>query len=244
MKHARFNSDPNWPQAHCSHMRTNEKETRLTTSARGSYRLSSLAYRPKKLESESEVAQSCPTLCHPVDCSPPGFSLQGLLQARILEWVVISFSRGSSQPRDQTWVSHITGTRFNLWPTRDWNLPLKTENPLKSFKWLRTMVVDCCVSDFINNRTVAKSEPRSVEATPNSTQDSAQEEQIPQSPWPFSPGPEMIGPTPGCITFCQNQPDLSSCRSQSKKNKNACACQPWDLGHCSSHCIPVAITDP
>ena len=42
------------------------------------------------------VAQSCPTLCGPVDCSPPGFSVRGILQARILEWVDISFSRGSS----------------------------------------------------------------------------------------------------------------------------------------------------
>ena len=49
-------------------------------------------------ESESEVTQSCPTLCDPVpvDCSPPGSSIHGILQARILEWVVISFSRGSS----------------------------------------------------------------------------------------------------------------------------------------------------
>ena len=45
---------------------------------------------------ESEVAQSCPTLCDPVDCSPPGSSVHGILQARILEWVAISFSRGSS----------------------------------------------------------------------------------------------------------------------------------------------------
>ena len=51
-------------------------------------------------ESESEVAQSCPTLCYPVDCSLPGFSVQGILQARILEWVTISFSRGSSRLRD------------------------------------------------------------------------------------------------------------------------------------------------
>ena len=46
------------------------------------------------------VAQSCPTLCKPVDCSPPGFPVHGILQARILEWVTISFSRGSSRPRD------------------------------------------------------------------------------------------------------------------------------------------------
>ena len=55
-----------------------------------------------KVKSESEVAQSCPTLCDPTYCSPPGSSVHGILQARILEWVAISFSRGSSQPRDQT----------------------------------------------------------------------------------------------------------------------------------------------
>ena len=44
----------------------------------------------------SSVAQSCPTLCDPVDCSPPGFSVYGIIHARILEWVAISFSRGSS----------------------------------------------------------------------------------------------------------------------------------------------------
>ena len=47
-------------------------------------------------ESESEVAQLCPTLCGPMDCSPSGSSVHGILQARILEWVAISFSRGSS----------------------------------------------------------------------------------------------------------------------------------------------------
>ena len=49
-----------------------------------------------------EVAQLCLTLCDPVDCSPPGSSIHGILQARILEWVAISFSRGSAPPRDQT----------------------------------------------------------------------------------------------------------------------------------------------
>ena len=57
------------------------------------------------------VAQSCPTLCDPMDCRP-GPSAHGILQARILEWVVIPFSRGSSQPRDQTQVSLIAG-RFS-----------------------------------------------------------------------------------------------------------------------------------
>ena len=55
--------------------------------------------------SGSVVAQSCLTLCDPMDCSPSGSSVHGILQARILEWVAISFSRGSFQPRDWTWVS-------------------------------------------------------------------------------------------------------------------------------------------
>ena len=51
-------------------------------------------YTHAESESESEVTRSCPTLCDPVDCSPPGSSTHGILQARILEWVAISFSRG------------------------------------------------------------------------------------------------------------------------------------------------------
>jgi len=53
------------------------------------------------------VAQSCPILCDPMDCRPPGSTILGILQARILQWVAISFSRGSSQPRDQTYISCI-----------------------------------------------------------------------------------------------------------------------------------------
>ena len=52
------------------------------------------------LESESEVAQSCPTLCDPMDCSLSGSSVYGIFQARVLEWIAISFSRRSSQPRN------------------------------------------------------------------------------------------------------------------------------------------------
>ena len=59
------------------------------------------------MQSESEVAQLCPTLCNPVDCSPPCSSVHGIFQARVLEWVAISFSGGSSLPRDRTQVSHI-----------------------------------------------------------------------------------------------------------------------------------------
>ena len=56
----------------------------------------------RESESESEVAQSCPALCNPVDCSPPGSSIHGIFQARVLEWVAISFSGGFSWPRDWT----------------------------------------------------------------------------------------------------------------------------------------------
>ena len=60
------------------------------------------------------VAQSCPTLCNPTDCSPPGSSVHGILQARILDWVPIPFSRGSCQPRDQAQVSRTAGRFFTI----------------------------------------------------------------------------------------------------------------------------------
>ena len=67
----------------------------------------------------SEVTQSCPTLCDPVDDSLPGSSIHGIFQARILEWVAISFSRRSSWPRDWTQVSWIVGRHFIVWATRE-----------------------------------------------------------------------------------------------------------------------------
>ena len=63
------------------------------------------------------AAQSCPTLCDPADCSLPGFSVHGILQARILGWIAIPFSRGTSQPRNRTLVSCITGRFFTVWAT-------------------------------------------------------------------------------------------------------------------------------
>ena len=65
--------------------------------------------------SHSVVSNSCA----PVDCSPPGSSAHGILQARILEWVAISFSKGSSQPRNQTQVSCIAGRFFTYWAMRE-----------------------------------------------------------------------------------------------------------------------------
>ena len=65
------------------------------------------------------VTKLCVTLCHPMDCSPPGSSIHGIFQARILEWVAISFSRGSSQPRDGTHVSCIDRQILYYWATRE-----------------------------------------------------------------------------------------------------------------------------
>ena len=65
------------------------------------------------------VTQSCLGLCNPMDCSLPGSSVNGILQARILEWVATSSSRGSSWPRDRTPVSYITGRFFTIWATRE-----------------------------------------------------------------------------------------------------------------------------
>ena len=60
----------------------------------------------------SEVAQLCPTLCDPMDCSLPGSAVHGIFQAIVLEWIAISFSRGSFRPRDRTWVSRIIDRRL------------------------------------------------------------------------------------------------------------------------------------
>ena len=56
----------------------------------------------------TELLQSCPALCDPIDCSLPGSSVHGILQAKILEWVAVPFSRGSSAPRDEIGVSYIS----------------------------------------------------------------------------------------------------------------------------------------
>ena len=70
-------------------------------------------------ESESEVAQSCLTLFDPMDCSLPCSCIHGIFQARVLEWVAISFYRGSSRPRDYTRISRIVGRCFAVWATRE-----------------------------------------------------------------------------------------------------------------------------
>ena len=70
--------------------------------------LSISLHLPKSQLYVYSVTQSCPTLCNPVDCGLPGFSVRGTLQVRILEWVAMPFSRESSLPRDQTCVSYFS----------------------------------------------------------------------------------------------------------------------------------------
>jgi len=68
---------------------------------------------------KSEVTQLCLTLCNPMDCNLPGSPAHGIIQAWILEWVAILFSRGSSWPRDWTQVSCIAGRPFTIWATKE-----------------------------------------------------------------------------------------------------------------------------
>ena len=77
------------------------------------------------------VAQLCPTLCDPMDCSPPGSSVHGISQASMLEWVTISSSRGSSQPRDRTHVSCIGRWILYHWSIEEAPLP-PTPTPPKA----------------------------------------------------------------------------------------------------------------
>ena len=65
------------------------------------------------------VTQSCPALCNPMNCNPSGSFDLGILQARKLEWVATAFSRVSSWPRDETWVSCTAGRLFTTWATRE-----------------------------------------------------------------------------------------------------------------------------
>ena len=84
------------------------------------------------------VAQSCLTLCDPIDCSPPGSSVHGILQARLLEWVPMPSSRESSPPRDQTQVSLIAGRFFCLsHQGSHWNNVVKipSVSSMKIHKW-------------------------------------------------------------------------------------------------------------
>ena len=112
----------------------------------------------------STVAQSCPTLCDPVNCSPPGFSVHGILQAGILEWVAIPVSRGSSWPRGWTWVSRTAGRFFTVWATRAASVGLvpsmSSEGDL--FPCLFQFLVIFCIPWLVALFTVFKAHHSSV----------------------------------------------------------------------------------
>ena len=103
------------------------------------------------------VCQSSLTLCNPLDCSPPGSSVHGILQTRILEWVTISFSRGSSWPRDWTRVSCVAGRYYTVWDTREaWQSP----EPLSIIDLILCWALFCILYllhdlHFINKETEA-----------------------------------------------------------------------------------------
>ena len=104
------------------------------------------------------VAQSCPTLCDPMDGSPPGSSVHGILQARILEWVATSFSKGSSQLRDQT---HVSCVYLLHWQAD--SLPLHhLENPR-----LHSVQFSCSVvSDSLQPHELQHARPPCLSLTP------------------------------------------------------------------------------
>ena len=93
------------------------KKTKVCLRRKGTIESKSTIYPPT--DSCVLVAQLCLTLCDPMDCSLPSSSVHGLLQARLLEWVLIPFSRGSSWLRDWTWVFHIADRFFTIWATRE-----------------------------------------------------------------------------------------------------------------------------
>ena len=82
-------------------------------------------------------AQSCLTPCDPMDCSPPGSSVRGILKVRILKRVAILFSRASSWPRDWTPVSCITGRYFTIWDSRE---ALLKDLPNHFSQWLQRYI--------------------------------------------------------------------------------------------------------
>ena len=95
------------------------------------------------------VAQSCLTLCNPMDCSPPGFSVHGILQARILERVAMPFSEGSSQPRNQTQVSCIAGRFFTIWATKEAQDRLHLSAVNRTLNWKSLKQEKCITSQNI-----------------------------------------------------------------------------------------------
>ena len=96
------------------------------------------------------VAKLCPTLCHPMNCSTPGSSVHGISQTRILVWVAIPFSRGSSQPKDRTCISCIDRQILYHWATREAHVltrmakEIKTDNTKCWLGYRTNVFIHCC----------------------------------------------------------------------------------------------------
>ena len=137
------------------------------------------------------VAQSCPTLCNPTDYSLQGTSVHGILQARILKWVAIPFSRGSSQPRDWTCVSCMAGRFFTIWATREANKTINS--PISQF----SSVVQSCptLCDPMNRSTpglpVHHQLPEFTETHIHRVSDAIQPAHSLLSPSPPAPNPSQ-----------------------------------------------------
>ena len=114
---------------------------------------------PKTFSQTVLVTQSCPTLCNLTDCSPSGFSVHGILQARILECIAISFSKGTSRPRDRTLISCLAGRFFTVWVginnpkiimkshmilNNQSNLQTKEQSWRYHAPWLKTILQNYC----------------------------------------------------------------------------------------------------
>ena len=109
----------------------------------------------------SEVCiQSCPTLCDPIDCSPPGSSVHGIVQAKILEWSAISFSKGSSPPRDYTHISCISCIGRGFFTTAP---PGKQSvHTLLLVHAYNTLQVLCCIADLNTFHFLSASAPSAL----------------------------------------------------------------------------------
>ena len=105
------------------------------------------------------ITQSCLILCDPMDCSPSGSSVHGILWARILEWVTIPFSREYSQPRDWTQIYCIAGGFFTIWAIRDeviFYMGLGLYFPGVEWFWILFNIPDGWVHEGINEKMAPK----------------------------------------------------------------------------------------
>ena len=112
-------SSPMDSHSYWIHNCTTASQHRVVIKGHRTQNVWSMALFLVKVKVKVLVAQSCWTLCGSMDCSPPGSFVHGIFQARILEWVAIPFSRGTSQPRDETQVFYIAGRFFSIWATRE-----------------------------------------------------------------------------------------------------------------------------